>query len=217
MITQIDSLDLLNSIAHERLVSDHPFKLSFDLRAAYVINNSSYSTLRSSLINGLTYSQYIDSTSFYSIEDISSLLSTSELYGWNDNTPINSIFFYPFSLKNFYSDFYSDLTPSLYSALLTLLKTTGRIVQIGTGYGKSLIIKPQIMSDVHLQTLPSAVDPSKMIQSIQSVATSLSTYIEDNNYLLSVIEEKNNTINYLNNQIEELNKRLNLVYQTTWR
>lgn len=217
MITQITNLDELNSLLYTRLINPHPLKLDFDLRAAFVINNSLYSNLRSSLLNGSTYEQFIDSTTFTSAEDLPSLLSTCELYGWSNTSPSNTIFFYPYSSKNFYSDFYSDLTPSLYSSVMSLLKSTGRISQIGTGYGKAFIIKPQLMGDIHFQSLPTPVDPNNIIQSIQTISNSLSSYVEDTNYLLSIIEQKDQTIQYLQNQIDLLNKKINSVYQTTWR
>jgi hypothetical protein len=49
---------------------------------------------------------------------------------------------YPFSKTQFFKTFYPDVVPSVANLYFTYMKNTGRIIQIGSGVGKALIIKP---------------------------------------------------------------------------
>ena len=95
--------------------------------------------------------------------------------------------------------------------------TTGRIIQIGTGQGKAFVIKPNHFTDVHYSSLPIVKDPEELISSIQSSVSLISEYTNNINWLIEVIEDKNEIISEMQEQINELNNRIYSMYQTTWR
>jgi hypothetical protein len=214
IISSIDSLDQLNKLSyHQFLESD---LINFDLVSAHVINNNMYSNLR----NALQIESYHD-FSYRLLNEYSTELATSEtLATFETYAPVAdgvNYYFYPYSSKDFTAQFFSNVVPSLSEIIINLMKSTGRIVQIGGGSGKAIIVKTQLMTQVHFDSIPKQVSPHQAILEINNSIVSLNSYIQNNEYLNKIIEQKDQTIADLNSQIDELNKKVLSVYQTTWR
>lgn len=213
IISSIDSLDQLNQISYSQFLESD--LINFDLVSAHVINNNMYANLRTAL----NVESYHDFSSRL-VNEYSTALSTSEtLATFETYAPASDglNYFYPYSIKEFTSQFFSDLVPTLAETVISLMKTTGRIIQIGGGSGKAIIIKPQLMTDVHFQSIPKTVSPQDSILEIKNAVASLSTYIQDNEYLYDIISQKDQLIIALREEINQLNNKVLSVYQTTWR
>jgi hypothetical protein len=126
-------------------------------------------------------------------------------------------FFFPFSKKEFISTFFSDLLPSISESIFNLLKSSGRITQIGAGSGKAFVIKSQEFTESHLEMISTTNSPEEILSQISLSISHLSNSLVDNSYLLNQLDLKDLKIKELNQQIDDLNKKIYSVYQTTWR
>jgi hypothetical protein len=218
MITfSIESLEQLNNIAYYNFNPDLNTKLiPFDAASAYVIDHNQFAALRTVLNSGSSYADYVHTLNGLSSDAINSCIATYDLYCPNSDSAA-PVYFYPYSSKDFFPDFFPTVLPTLRNALFELLKSTGRIIQIGGGSGKAFVVKPQLMTEAHMTSLPAYVDPTVSINSMSFLVNSLSTYVNDNQFLYQMLEEKDNQIHFLMNQITELNNKITSAYQTTWR
>jgi hypothetical protein len=215
IITSIDTLDQLNAISYSQFLESD--LIPFDLISAYVINNNLYGNLRSAL--------QIESYSEFSLRLIDSNLdgntySAETLATFETYAPLAdgvNYYFYPYSIKDFTARFFSNIIPTLAESIINLMKSTGRITQIGGGSGKAIIVKTQPMTDVHLQSIPKIVPPQESILTINDALASLNSYIQNNEYLYEVINIKDQLIIALREEINQLNNKIISVYQTTWR
>jgi hypothetical protein len=220
MITNIDNLETLNSITYQRFSSEHNTKSTeFNCLAAHVINTGDYSRFRSYLADGSSLSDYSDliseDTSLTALCTSSSIISTLELYA--PSSEGIDYFFFPFSKKEFISTFFSDLLPSISESIFNLLKSSGRITQIGAGSGKAFVIKSQEFTESHLEMISTTNSPEEILSQISLSISHLSNSLVDNSYLLNQLDLKDLKIKELNQQIDDLNKKIYSVYQTTWR
>lgn len=214
IISSIDSLDQLNDLCCDQFSNSE--LITFDLFSAHIINNNLYSSLRANLFNQ-SYSEYCRSILELNPDLIANIntLSTFETYA-----PVTDgveYYFYPYSSKDFIAKFFGNVIPTLRDSLFNLMKSTGRLTQIGGGSGKAIVIKTQKMSQAHFDSIPKVVPPDQSISSILQSVNNLQSYIDNTNYLNEVITEKDQTIASLNEHIVELNKKIASVYQTTWR
>jgi hypothetical protein len=175
-----------------------------------------YSNLRSAL--------QIESYSEYSLRLIDdnpeSTYSAETLATFETYAPLAdgvNYYFYPYSIKEFTSQFFSGLVPTLAESIISLMKSTGRITQIGGGSGKAIIVKTQLMTDVHFQSIPKTVSPQESILGITDALSSLTSYVKNNEYLYDVIAQKDQLIIALREEVNQLNNKVVSVYQTTWR
>lgn len=214
VINSIESLDQLNDLCCDQFLNSD--LISFDLVSAYVINNNLCSSLRANLANQ-SYSDYSQEILRLYPDLISNIdtLSTFETYA----PVIDGVdyYFYPYSSKDFLAKFFADLIPTLRDSLFNLMKSTGRITQIGGGSGKAVVIKTQKMAQAHFDSLPKQITPHEAIVNINDSLSSIQSYISNAEYLMDIIQEKDNLIDSLNAQIAELNNKVLSVYQTTWR
>lgn len=219
IIFSIESLEELNNNAYYNFNPDLNSKLiPFDAVCAYVIDHNQFQPLRTVLNSGSSYVDYVHTLISLSSDVISSCIATYDLHCPNPNaTSYAPVYFYPYSSKDFLPDFFPNVLPTLRNALFELLKSTGRIIQVGGGSGKGFVIKPQLMNEAHMTSLPPYINPAISIQSMSFLIDSLSTYVIDNQFLYQMMEEKDNQIHFLMNQIAELNNKINSAYQTTWR
>jgi hypothetical protein len=214
IISSIDTLDQLNAISYSQFLESD--LITFNLISAYVINNNLYSNLRSAL--------QIESYSEYSLRLIDdnpeSTYSAETLATFETYAPLAdgvNYYFYPYSIKEFTTQFFSALVPTLADSIIALMKATGRITQIGGGSGKAIIVKTQLMTDVHFQSIPKTVSPQESILGITDALSSLTSYVKNNEYLYDVIAQKDQLIIALREEVNQLNNKVVSVYQTTWR
>lgn len=220
IILSFDSLEALNQYAFHRLVENvdgsNSSIISFDMHAAYVVKNDLYQSLRNHIESGLSYSDFKDSISSDNIDPSTNLdvVSTFELY-----SPVGSsnVYLFPYSRKDFISTYFSDLIPTLANPLFDLMKSTGRITQIGGGSGKALVLRLSEMNQSHYESLPSSVDPEILLSNLESTISTLRNNLLDKDYYISEINKRDKIIQILNQEIESLNNRVLHAYQTTWR
>ena len=219
-ITSFNDIETLNQYCYTNFINSDPFRnpdntlnirlFPLDAISANVIATGEYSYLRS--YTG-SYSDLV--ANFSPTSAPSEILRILELYSpYNEEAPV---YLYPYSKKDFIDTYFSDLVPTLSSAIFDFLKSTGRIIQIGAGQGKALVIKPSLLNEEHLACLPSVKSPDQIISSINSDLSLLSQTLFDTQYLINKIAEKDQVIELLQAQIVELNSKINHVYQTTWR
>lgn len=216
IMNTISDLETLNTISCSQFTDSENIKvIPFDALCAYVINNNLYASLRTHLESGLTYEEYknSDSVSSFNLEDLD-VIATLELYSPQNSS---SVFLFPYSKKEFIINFLSNLTPTLSDFLYELMKSTGRLIQIGGGAGKAIVIKPSPMNESHLASIPVYNSPEQIIESIISSAQTLKEVLADKDYYLNIISEKDQIIEKLSQEIVSLNNKIYSVYQTTWR
>lgn len=231
IINSIKDLDHLNYLCCDQFIDTDNCNrfLQFDNIAAYVIHSGTYNTLRTYLDDGHDYSDYLshlietypevnfnnttsDTEPVLSSVDV---LSTYELYA-----PLSSnagYYFFPYSKKEFISAFYSNVTPTLLESIFELMRSTGRLVQIGGGSGKAIVIKAEPLMPLHMSRFSQQIDPAQSIEQINSLTSTLSSVISDVQFYIDYIAHQDDRILQLQNTIEDLKSKINSAYQTTWR
>jgi hypothetical protein len=123
---------------------------------------------------------------------------------------------YPYSKNNFIKQFFDDMLPSLSNHVLSYMKATSRIVQVGAGKGKGLIINPLSFKEDDLQFLK-PLQYQSVIESMVNVTALLNNQQADIKFLLEQNQElkTNNTILSLEHQA--MNNARVQDYLTTWR
>jgi hypothetical protein len=113
------------------------------------------------------------------------------------------------SLKNLFFDFY----PSVFSDIFNYLIFNGSLKQVGTGKGYAFLFYPSI---VDLDFSDYSFDTGS-----QDIATSFINFYnslkEDNQYLESVIQQKDQYIEKLEHKIQTLDQENYVFYHSTWR
>ena len=218
-ISSISSLEDLNAITYDNFVENDSLT-KFNNITAYFIHHGLIAKFRNGLLAGQNLGQFVTSycdesgVNSYEMTTSPESVSTYELYtaGFTQDC-----YFIPFSKKDFISSYFSDITPQLSEVIFDLMKSTGRLVQIGSGGGKAFILKPIQFNQTHFESLPVFNTPEQLINVAQEAIESLKLQIKDVDYYVQKIAEKDEIISQLNQHILELNNRINQVYQTTWR
>lgn len=217
ILFSISTLEDLNDIAYQSLLTPTPRYLPFTDLSAWVIYNSQFKDFRKSVLNGQSNEDYIDSIDpsvyTYDVGHNAELTALSESYCAN----ATDVFFYPFGKKEFILDFFSSLIPTLAESLYEMMNQSGRIVQIGTGNGKALVIRPSEFTETHLSSLPQLNDPLSSLQTIMSSIQDIQNFVVNFNYILQIIDAKDSQINELTQKIKDLDNKVYSMYQTTWR
>jgi hypothetical protein len=159
IIKTIESTEQLDQVAYLPFISSRVDLLDFNSKIAYVIHNNLFSVIRKSVKNNISLDELVvfneDLLSNKDVQYIVQLYSEAK--------------FYPFSRKEFYASFFSNLIPSLADSVYNHLKATNRIVPIGSGQHKGFIINPS--SFVNPNNITVLVD-----YSIYSGITNLTTF-----------------------------------------
>lgn len=219
MISEIKTLDVLNDACYYQFLDQDPIinetktditLYPFDLSVAVSVINGDYQYLRSYQAN---YKQFLLDNSHHT--QSSETFRIMELYSsYSKDIPV---YLYPNSKKEFLDTYFSNFLPSVSHALFDLMKSTGRLTQIGAGQGKALVIKPLLFTESHLNILPSFSSPSELISSLLSNVELLSSTVSDMDYLIDQINKRDEIIFSLRKEIVQLNAKINQAYQTTWR
>lgn len=218
-ITSFSSLEELNTHCYNRFIEDESM-FQFNHFTAYIISEDLITQFRNYLLNSRTLSEFItdhcqnlgiDSST---IPSISSTVTTYDLYTAGFNS---SVYFIPFSKKDLISAYFSHLTPQLAELVFDLMKSTGRLIQIGGGGGKAFILKTIEFNQSHYESLPTFHTPEESINILQDALDSLKVHLKNDEYYHAVITQKDEEISRLNQHILELNNKITQVYQTTWR
>lgn len=218
IINTLDDLSQVNQVCYQQFIDLDPNKnydssfnfIPFDYAAANIVVTGNYASLKNC---SSTYRDWF--TSQPQVIYTSEIARIIDLYSqYSDDSPI---YLYPSSKKDFLETYFSNLTPTLSSYLFDLMKSTGRIIQIGAGQGKAFIIKPSLFTEFHLSSNPSTKTPSQVISSITEDLALLSSSLVDIDYYIEQINKRDEIIDSLNKHIETLHSQVNHAYQTTWR
>jgi hypothetical protein len=218
-ITNISSLEELNKICYDDFVNENSLT-KFNHFTAYIINKSIIPQFKTALSQGQSLGQFVvnlsDQTGVATHEMTTSAesIATYELY---TSGFTGEAYFIPLSRKDFIASYFSDVAPQLSDSIFDLMKSTGRLIQIGSGGGKAFVLKPTQFTEVHLQSLPVSKTTEELLDAAQDIVDLLKLQLKDNNYYVQKLAEKDEIISNLQNHISELNNKINQVYQTTWR
>jgi hypothetical protein len=141
---------------------------------------------------------------------------TDQSYSDNSSFSEQTPFVYPFSKKQFAKQFFSDCLPSLFNHVFSYMKSTTRIVQIGTGQGKALVFYPVLFTQDDFHHL-NPIQYQSVIEAMVHVAALVNNQQADITYLL----QENLALKSINSElIAEIDNIQNTRvqdYLTTWR
>lgn len=206
MITIIDSLEDFN----DRFINfNDPQKVDFFLPFDSIVNDA--------LINNRIEELRIileDSDNSYSYYEDLYNLNYSPLTQQQYSSDYSLV--YPYSKNNFIKQFFGDMLPSLSNHVLSYMKTTSRIMQIGPGKGKGLMLNPILFTEDDLQFLK-PLQYQNVIETMVDVVSLVNNQQADIKFLLEENEQlkTNNTILSLEHQA--MNNARVQDYLTTWR
>lgn len=218
-IVSISSLEELNEITYNSFINNESL-VQFNHFSAYIISAELITQFRNAVLNGGTLGSFIATHSQESNVSLDEMNNSSEsvaVYDLYTSGFSNQAYFIPFSKKDFISSYFSNMTPQLADSVFNLMKTTGRLIQIGAGGGKAFVLKPIQFTETHFQSLPVFKTTEQLLDIAQEAIDSLKSQVKDADYYLQKLAEKDEIIDQLNQQILELNNRINQAYQTTWR
>ena len=116
-----------------------------------------------------TYDEYVASY----VTEYGELTNNHLNYGINEYPEVFQMI-YPFSKNHFFKTFYSNILPSVMNCYYSYMKKNNRIMQIGTGVGKCLLIKPVYFTENDLIAIKSSdVDYTTMSQLIVQATNNL--------------------------------------------
>jgi hypothetical protein len=125
---------------------------------------------------------------------------------------------YPFSKNHFFKTFYSNVLPSVMNSYYSYMKKNNRIMQIGSGAGKCLLIKPVYFSENDLNAIKSLeVNYSTMSQLLVQATDHLAKQENDIKFLLDKVESSQSFYYFLEKKIEILETQLINNTTHTWR
>jgi hypothetical protein len=215
----ISSLEELNQISYQNFI-DSDSMIEFNYYTSYILNNNLITQFRTALNDNSTLFTYINllcETTGITTEQILSNQEAINTFDLHASGFTGTMYFVPFSKKDFISSYFSDLTPQLSDVIFDLMKSTGRLIQIGSGGGKAFVIKPIQFNESHFQSIPAFSTPEQLLDSAEDIISSLRLQMKNSEYYVQRIAEKDEIITNLTNQIVELNQKIHQVYQTTWR
>jgi hypothetical protein len=218
-ISNISSLEELNKICYQDFI-DNSSMIEFNYYTAYIVNNNLINQFRTALISNSNLHSYINTLCENSGITPEQILANQEAINSFDlyaSGFAGTMYFIPFSKKDLISSYFSNLTPQLADVIFDLMKSTGRLFQIGAGGGKAFVLKPIQFNDSHFQSIPAFSTPEQLLNTAEDVISSLRIQLKNSEYYIQKLAEKDEIISNLTNQIVELNNKIHQVYQTTWR
>ena len=124
---------------------------------------------------------------------------------------------YPFSKNHFFKTFYSNILPSVMNCYYSYMKKNNRIMQIGSGAGKCLLIKPVYFSENDLNQIKLLdVNYSAMSQLLVQATDHLAKQENDIKFLLDKVETSQGYSSLLEKKVEILESQLINNTMHTW-
>lgn len=180
----------------------HLYNKNFSYLKNFYLTNPSYT---------LTIQSYKDLLSSVSKQDLD---SASAHYSYLDSNSLSYIFM---GSKNSFKNIFSHFTPSAYDVVFTYLSSEGYIKHIGPGLGFATIISSAVYQSSFDNYFVSVQDFSSLDANLFSISNTINNLYKDNQYYLSVIQQKDQQISLLNQALFDLQNKLNNSYQMTWR
>jgi hypothetical protein len=140
--------------------------------------------------------------------------ATSIIEGMDDQ-----VYIYVGSKLSFKNEFFSEYTPSAYSAIFSYLIANNLIRTIGPGQSSAILISSSVFSkDLFLPTeVFEDFSSENYLNSFNSLLSNYSLIQNDNTFLRSVIEQRDHQIIELYSIIKQLEDKNYVTSQMTWR
>lgn len=160
-----------------------------------------------------TYDEYVASY----VTEYGELTNNHLNYGINEYPEVFQMI-YPFSKNHFFKTFYSDILPSVMNCYYSYMKKNNRIMQIGTGVGKCLLIKPVYFTENDLTAIKSLdIDYTTMSQLLVQATNHLAKQETDIKFLLDKVESSQAYSKFVEKKVEILETQLINNTTHTWR
>ena len=160
-----------------------------------------------------TYDEYVASY----VTEYGELTNNHLNYGINEYPEVFQMI-YPFSKNHFFKTFYSNILPSVMNCYYSYMKKNNRIMQIGTGVGKCLLIKPVYFTENDLIAIKSSdVDYTTMSQLLVQATNHLAKQETDIKFLLDKVESSQAYSKFVEKKVEILETQLINNTTHTWR
>jgi hypothetical protein len=187
---------------------------------AHYLRTKQYPALRA-FVNEIPITSY--SVSF--IQSALSSLSSSEIALAKEHaTSIiegmdEQVYIYVGSKLSFKNEFFTEYTPSAYSAIFSYLIANNLIRTIGPGQSSAILISSSVFSkELFLPTeLFDGFSSDNYLNSLNSLLSNYSLVQADNDFLKSIIEKRDQHILELYSIIKQLEDKNYVTSQMTWR
>ena len=131
----------------------------------------------------------------------------------------DNVYLYVGSKISFRNEFFTEYAPSAYSAIFSYLINNNLIRTIGPGQSSAILISSSIFSkELFLPTeVFTDLSNEKYLDSFNSLLSNYSLLQNDNSFLRSIIEKRDQQILELYSTIKQLEDKNYVVSQMTWR
>jgi len=206
MITVIDTLEQFN----DRFINfndfdDNDFFLPLDSMVNDALVNNRIEELRIILENTDNPYSYYEDLYNLNYSPLTEALYISNYY-----------LVYPYSKNNFIKQFFDDMLPSLSNHVLSYMKATSRLVQVGAGKGKALMFSLTPFTEDDLQFLK-PLQYQHVIEAMVNVTALVNNQQADIKFLLDQNQELQTTNTILSLEHQAINTARVQDYLTTWR
>jgi hypothetical protein len=213
IINNITDLATANELIIQPLLKNEHTLLPLDQFTHACIINERIDFLRTTTEASLTYDEYVAEY----IQQTGILDNDHSNYGITAFPEVSQMV-YPFSKTQFFKKFYSNVVPSVANLYFTYMKNTNRIIQIGSGVGKALLIKPVQFTEEDFTVIKSLDVPyTSMAQLLVQATDHLAKQEADIKFLLEKISDSDSIINNLNDKISFLESQVINTTTYTWR
>ncbi len=209
IIENITTVDQANELIIKPLVMD--YFLPLDSYTYDCIKNGRINFLRSAMESTNSYDE--------SVAEYSSLYECASLpeeYGITAYPDTNQVV-YPYSKSNLFKVVYPNILPSVINVYFNYMKSSNRIIQIGSGVGKCLLIKPVLFNEQDIDSVNSVELPYAALTKLLVLATDhLAKQENDIKYLLTAVSNAERNNQYYSEKIQKLESQLINATMNTW-
>lgn len=183
------------------------------------LDSFTYDCIKNDRINFLR--ETVESSDTYDerIAQYSSLYECAELpedYGITAY-PDTSQVVYPYSKTNLFKTIYPKIIPSVINLYFNYMKNTNRIMQIGSGVGKCLLIKPVFFTQEDIDVINSLDTPYSALAKLLVLATDhLAKQENDIKFLLNAVSDAEKNNQYYSERIQKLESQIINTTMNTW-
>lgn len=211
IINNITDLTQANEIINSILNNTNDF-LPLDQFTHNCIINDRIDYLRNVAGGEHTYDEYVASY----VTEYGELTNDYLGYGITEYPEVFQMI-YPFSKNQFFKTFYPNILPSIMNIYYSYMKKNNRIMQIGSGVGKCLLVKPVYFTEDDINIIKSLdVNYSTMSNLLVQATDHLAKQETDIKFLLDKVEVSQGYSKLLEKKIEILESQLINNTMHTW-
>lgn len=213
IIDKITDLTQANEIIINRLSINTQALLPLDQLTYDCIINNRFDFLRQ-IDSNYTYDEHYATY----VTQHGELTNDFNNHSYLTEYPDTSILVYPFSKNQLFKNFYSDVIPSLTNLYFNYMRNTNRIMQIGSGVGKCLLIKLVNFTEKDFIDIQNLDVPYSILANLLIRATDhLAKQECDITFLSDAVKEYENQLLLMQNKIIKLESQLINNTTHTWR